>query len=136
MGTLSSHIIEAAAGIFGKLIAQGIVTPGEAYSALMEKEVRAGYAGDRSGLRCRCAWAVNDSAAMWEQARSAADVLIRKRLCSLFARRAPSAALISAAHAENAARGMPLLHHEVVAIVDEEAGWWIRKLDGRKRRAA
>jgi len=121
---------------FGKLIAMRLLELNDVLAPLVRAALDAGYRGDVSGLRATLAWRVEDSRRGWELRRDRAIWDIHWALKPLFEERAPSTALLNTAHGINRAARGPLLGREVVAVVEDEVRWFLRRLESGKRRRA
>jgi hypothetical protein len=122
-----------AARRFGRLIAQGILAEEDCLPHLIAACLKFGYVGDLCGLRLRLQWMLDDAVRDTERRWRTAQYEIVRDIKPLFEARAPSTEILEAAHAANQRAGAPLPHHAVVAIVNEEAVWWLRK-HARARR--
>jgi hypothetical protein len=109
----------AAAGTAGKLVAQGILAVEDIVPDLYRAAIRAGYSGDRRGLRCRLFWRVRESAEHWGWERDRAAWLIRQDAFPRAEAWADPDEITRFAHKINENRGEALLRSEVVAVVDE-----------------
>ena len=108
----------AAAGTAGKLVAQGILTVADIVPDLYRAAIRAGYSGDRRGLRCRLFWRVGEAADHWRMERDRAEALIRQDAFPRAEAWTDPDDITRHAQAINESRGEPLLRSEVVAVVD------------------
>jgi hypothetical protein len=109
----------AAAGTAGKLVAQGILAVEDIVPDLYRAAIRAGYSGDRRGLRCRLFWRVREVADHWRMERDRAVWLIQQDAQPRAEAWTDPDEITDYAHAINERRGEPLLRREVVAAVDE-----------------
>lgn len=133
---LDPPIQTQAARTFGKLIAQGIVAYDDVLPDLYRAAIKAGYTGDRRGLRTRLAWHLREAADFWQIERSKADWPIREAIAPLVEAREPAEAIMARAHAANEARGEPLLRSEVRGLVREVLQAALIRMDrkaGRRR---
>ena len=124
----------AAAGTAGKLVAQGILAVDDIVPDLYRAAIRAGYTGDRRGLRCRLFWRVRESADHWRMERDRAEALIRQDAFPRAEVWTDPDEITDHAHAINEARGEPLLRREVVALVDEVLEAILRRLAWEQSR--
>jgi hypothetical protein len=92
-----------AAAAFARLVARGLLDPGEAEAALAASPAPA---ADPSGWRARRTWRLADATAEWARARARAAYAIARALRPLLAARAPRAALLAAAGRADRARAL------------------------------
>lgn len=123
-----------AADALGKLLAMRILELEDCLPELVEAAINAGYRGHRGGLRITLSWRVQDSRRQWELKRDQAVWDIHWALKPLFEVRAPSQTLLATAHAVNRDARGPLLGREVVAVVEDEVGFFLRRHANGKRR--
>lgn len=103
----------------GKLAAQGILEVDEVVPLLYRAAIRAGYAGDRRGLRTRLFWRVRQVAEHWRLERDRAEWVIRRAVAPLVEAWSPGAEIDAAAQHANEGAGGPLLRHEVRHLVGD-----------------
>jgi hypothetical protein len=130
---LDPPIQTAAAARFGKLLAQGVVAHEDAVRALLDAALKAGYAGDQSGLQARLSWHVMDAALHWESTRDRAAAEIKRGIAGLLSEWAEPQAILAAAEQINRERGEPFLWREIKELVAGEMAWRLRTRGKRRR---
>lgn len=115
------------AGVFGRLVAQGVGDHGAALAAMKAAAAERLPGMDAMGREVRMAWLLNQAVEQWQQARDRARFAVRRALGPLLAERAPSGALMTAARAVNAEAGWPLTEREVLGVVRNEVFWAARR---------
>ncbi len=117
-----------AAALFGRLEAQTLLDPAESDRALRDAAARA-VGVDRIGLRLRLFDARDGARAWWQGQRGRAAWRIRDAVARALGRRAPRAAIRSAA--AQADPDATLLPHEREDIILTELRRHLRRLDRR-----
>lgn len=123
-----------AAATCGKLVAQGVLDVADIVPQLIEAAVRAGYAGDLSGLQSRLTWHVRANEQHWQQRRGQTRWRITQAIAPQLETRAPSAAILAEAQAINDADGSPLLPREVRDSVAQAMRGFLARPPSRSRR--
>ena len=121
-----------AARPLGRLVAFRLLSRDEALDALLAAAEHVEVRGDRIGWRVELAYALTRWTTEAEIAAGKADFAIRRALAPLLIAGAPSAELLAAAQAANAAAGGILFADQVAAIVRNEIAWQLRR--GRRAR--
>jgi hypothetical protein len=120
------------AAVFGRLVAQGVAEFDPALAAMRRAAAERMPGMDAAGRDMRMAWLLNDAVRDWDMARDRARFGLRRALAPMLVARAPSAALVAAARAVNAAAGGPLRDVEVIGEVRREVYWAARRSAPRR----
>jgi hypothetical protein len=109
-----------AATTAGKLVAQGVIAKADVLPQLFDAAIRAGYTGDRRGLRSRLTWHLTEVTSYWRGVREKTERMMRQELITLLASFADGTDILDTAHKINEGANEPLLRFEVKRVVEEE----------------